>query len=371
MSKGLEDVVAATSAITFIDGVRGRLIYCGYDISDLAERSNYEEVAYLLWHQRLPTGEELKLFTEDLVSKRAVPRGVLSSIDSLPYDCDTMDALEMAIAGLGIYDDPGLTTIEKAASIASKIGTIVPYIHRHKSRLPQVEQRKDLSFPADLLYLLTGKEPDAPAAKLMNVLLVLHADHEFNASTFTARVVASTLSDMYSSITAAVAALKGPLHGGANERVVEMVQQIGSPDKVPAFLHQKLANKEKIMGFGHRVYKTLDPRAKILREHAGQIASTDEERNNLAILDALADAMVKEKGIYPNVDFYSGFVLHHLGVPTYLFTPLFAVGRTPGWLAHVMEQYSNNRIMRPIAEYTGPRDARYVPLELRGGKITA
>jgi citrate synthase len=205
----------------------------------------------------------------------------------------------------------------------------------------------------------------------MNVLLVLHADHEFNASTFTARVVASTLSDMYSSVTAAVAALKGPLHGGANERVVEMVQEIGSPDKVPAFLKEKLANKVKIMGFGHRVYKTLDPRAKILRDYAGRIASGDEERNNLAILDALADGMVRQKGIYPNVDFYSGFVLHHLGIPTYLFTPVFAVGRTPGWLAHVMEQYSDNRIMRPIAEYTGLRDERYVPLELRGGKITA
>jgi citrate synthase len=371
MSKGLEDVVAGTSAITFIDGARGRLLYCGYDISDLAEHSNYEEVAYLLWHKRLPQEEELRVFTGDLLSKRPAPRGVLAGIDSLSYDCDTMDALEMAVASLGIYDDPDLTQIEKAASIASKMGTIVPYIHRHKYRLPQLEPRKSLSFASDLLYLLTGKEPDASSEKLMNVMLVLHADHEFNASTFTARVVASTLSDMYSSVTAAVAALKGPLHGGANERVVEMVQEIGSPDKVPAFLHEKLANKEKIMGFGHRVYRTLDPRAKILRDYAGQIASSDEERNNLAILDALAEGMAREKGIYPNVDFYSGFVLHHLHIPTYLFTPVFAVGRTPGWLAHVMEQYSDNRILRPIAEYTGAKDERYVPLELRGGKIAA
>jgi citrate synthase len=371
MSKGLEDVVASTSAITFIDGVSGRLIYSGYDINDLAEHSNYEEVAYLLWHKRLPREEELKPFTEDLVSKRAVPKGVLSSIDSLSYDCDTMDAVEMAMAGLGIYDDPALSLIEKAASIASKIGTIVPYIHRHKYRLPPLEPRKDLSYAADLLYLLTGKTPDASSEKLMSVLLVLHADHELNASTFTARVVASTLSDMYSSITAAVAALKGPLHGGANERVVEMVEEIGSPGNVPAFLHAKLADKQKIMGFGHRVYKTLDPRAKILRAYAGRIASTSEEKNNLAILDALSEVMVREKGIYPNVDFYSGFVLHHLGVPTYMFTPFFAVGRTPGWLAHIMEQYADNRIMRPIAEYTGPRDERYVSLELRGGKITA
>jgi citrate synthase len=371
MSKGLEDVVATTSAITFIDGARGRLLYCGYDINDLARYSTYEEVAYLLWHQRLPREDELATFSKDLASKRVIPRGVLSSLDSLSYDCDTMDALEMAIAALGIYDDPSLTEIEKAASIASKIGTVVPYIHRHKYKLRRMESRTDLSFAAELLYLLTGDEPDKASEKLMNVILVTHADHELNASTFTARVVASTLSDMYSSITAAVAALKGSLHGGANERVVEMVQQIGSPENVPAFLREKLANKEKIMGFGHRVYKTLDPRAKILRDYASQIAIGPDEKNNLAILDALADEVLKQKGIYPNVDFYSGFVLHHLGVPTYLFTSVFAVGRTPGWLAHVMEQYSNNRIIRPIAEYTGTRDEVYVPIELREGKKVA
>jgi citrate synthase len=371
MSKGLQDVIASTSAITFIDGARGRLLYCGYDISDLAEHSDYEEVAYLLWHQKLPRAEQLKAFVDDMKSKMAVPVGVLAGLDSLSYDCDTMDAVEMAVASLGIYDDPDLTEIERAVSISSKMGTIVPYIHRHKYRLSKLEPRKDLSYASDLLYLLTGDVPDEPSEKLMNVLLVLHADHELNASTFTARVVASTLSDMYSSVTAAVAALKGPLHGGANVRVVEMVQEIGSPDRVPGFLREKLASKERVMGFGHRVYKTVDPRAKILRDYAGRIASTAEEKNNLAILDALADGMIQQKGIYPNVDFYSGFVLHHLGIPTYLFTPLFAVGRTPGWLAHIMEQYADNRIMRPIAEYTGPRDESYVPLELRSGPIAA
>ncbi len=370
MSKGLEDVVASTSAITFIDGVRGRLVYCGYDIADLSEHSNYEEVTYLLWHNRLPQRDELGAFMLELAARRRLPNGVMSSIDSLSLDCDTMDALEMAIASLGIYDEKDLSRMETAQSIASKIGTIVAYIHRHKSGLHQLEAKEGTSFAFDLLYLVTGQEPDAFSEKLMNVLLVLHADHELNASTFTARVVASTLSDMYSSVTAAVAALKGPLHGGANERVVEMVQQVGTPENVPEFLQKKLANKEKIMGFGHRVYKTLDPRAKILRSYAGRVASTSQEKNDLAILDALADEMVRQKGIYPNVDFYSGFVLQHLQVPTYLFTPLFAVGRTPGWLAHIMEQYSNNRIMRPIAEYTGARDEKYVPIELRG-KINA
>jgi len=370
MSKGLEDVVAGTSAITFIDGARGRLVYRGYDISDLVDHSNYEEVAYLLWHEHLPKPDEFKLFTEDLVSKRKIPAGVRSSLDSLSYDCDTMDALEMAIAALGIYDDPDLPLDEKAASIASKIGSIVAYIHRHKYQLPQLEPRSDLSFAADFLYMVTGEEPDRTSEKLMDVLLVLHADHELNASTFTARVVASTLSDVYSSVTAAVAALKGPLHGGANERVVEMVQEIGTPDRAEAYIHERLAHKEKIMGFGHRIYKTNDPRAQILRKYAGEIVSSDEERKNLAVLDRLSEVMIREKGIYPNVDFYSGFILHHLQIPTYLFTPIFAVGRTPGWLAHVMEQYADNRIIRPIAEYVGPRDSVYIPIGLRGGNIT-
>jgi citrate synthase len=367
LSKGLEDVVAGPTSITFIDGARGRLSYRGYDIAELVTHSNYEEVAYLLWHERLPTREELKAFTKDLVSKRRLPAGVRLSLDSLSHDCDTMDALEMAIAALGIYDDPNMPHVEKAASIASKIGSIVAYVHQHKHLLTHLEPRDDLGFAANFLYMITGEVPDAAAEGLMNAILVLHADHELNASTFTARVVASTLSDMYSSVTAAVAALKGPLHGGANEWVVEMVEEIRSPDRAEAYLLEKLARKEKVMGFGHRIYKGHDPRATIMRSYAGQIASTDEERKHLAILDTLAGAMIRERGIYPNLDFYSGFVLHHLQIPTYLFTPIFAVGRTPGWLAHVMEQYADNRIIRPIAEYVGPRDSVYIPIGDRKG----
>jgi citrate synthase len=370
MSKGLEDVVASTSAITFIDGTRGRLLYRGYDINDLVQHSNYEEVAYLLLHERLPKPAELAAFSADLSSKRSIPPGVKSILDSLSHDCDTMDAVEMAIAALGIYDDPTLPLNEKAVSIASKISTIVAYIHRHRHRLPHLEPKADLSQSANLLYLVNGLEPDEFSEKMMNMVLVVHADHELNASTFTARVVASTLSDAYSSVTAAVAALKGPLHGGANERVVEMVAEIGSPANVESYVRQKLARKEKIMGFGHRVYKTLDPRAKIMLECSERIASTDEERNELAVLERVQEFMLKEKGLYPNVDLYSGFVLNHLGIPTDLFTPVFAVARAPGWLAHIIEQYSDNRIMRPIAHYTGPRDERYVPILLRAGSIT-
>ncbi len=366
MSKGLEDVVAGPTSITFIDGARGRLSYRGYDIDDLVAHSNYEEVAYLLWHEHLPKRDELRRFNRDLVSKRSLPAGVRLSLDSLSHDCDTMDALEMAIAALGIYDDPNMLIVERAASIASKIGSIVAYIHRHKHLLPHLEPRDDLSFAANFLYMLNGEEPDKASERLMNAILVLHADHELNASTFTARVVASTLSDVYSSVTAAVAALKGPLHGGANEAVVAMVEEIRSLDRAEWYLREKLARKEKVMGFGHRIYKGHDPRATIMRAYAGAVVSTDEERKNLAILDYLAALMIREKGIYPNLDFYSGFVLHHLKIPTYLFTPIFAMGRTPGWLAHVMEQYSDNRIIRPIAEYVGLRDAVYIPMGQRG-----
>jgi len=337
LSKGLEDVVAGPTSITFIDGARGRLSYRGYDIADLVAHSNYEEVAYLLWQGHLPKRDELRRFNRDLVSKRTIPAGVRLSLDSLSHDCDTMDALEMAIAALGIYDDPNMLLVERAASIASKIGSIVAYIHRHKHLLPHLEPRDDLGFAANFLYMLTGDEPDKASERLMNAILVLHADHELNASTFTARVVASTLSDVYSSVTTA-----------------------------EWYLLEKLARKEKIMGFGHRIYKGHDPRATIMRAYAGEIVSTDEERKNLEILDYLAALMIRERDIYPNLDFYSGFVLHHLKIPTYLFTPVFAVGRTPGWLAHVMEQYSDNRIIRPLAEYVGQRDAVYVPIGRRG-----
>jgi len=363
MSKGLEDVVASSSAITYIDGIHGRLLYRGFDIKDLVQHSNYEEVAYLLLHEHLPRPEEMKSFSAGLNSKRALPDGIRSILDSLPRDGDAMDALEMAVASLGIYDDPSLPLNDKAVSIASKIATAVAYIHRHRQGLRYLDPRADLGQSSNLLYMITGEEPDELSEGLLDTVLIIHADHELNASTFTARVVASTLSDAYSSVTAAVAALKGPLHGGANERVVEMVTEIGAPANVESHVRAKLAKKEKIMGFGHRVYKTMDPRAE-------SIASTPEEVNELAILEKVQEFMLKEKGLYPNVDFYSGFVLHHVGIPTELFTPVFAVARTPGWLAHIIEQYSDNRIMRPIAHYTGPSYERYVPLSLRAGKIT-
>ena len=364
-AKGLEDVVAGQSSICFIDGHEGRLLYRGYDIVDLAPNSSYEETTYLLWNGRLPLASELRAFSADLASKRAIPKDVNSILTSLPRNCDAMDALRVVVASLGIYDDPMYGQQERAASIASKIGTMVAAIHRHKHDQPVVKPKDDLSAAANFLYMVTGKEPSEQSARLMDVLLILHADHELNASTFTARVIASTLSDVYSAVTGAVGALKGPLHGGANEAVVEMTAEIGTADRAEEYVSNKLANKQKISGFGHRVYKTMDPRAKILKDMAHHFPGDEKEMESLRILDKVEAILKAEKNLYPNVDLYSGLALTHLGIPSYLFTPLFAFGRAPGWLAHVLEQYADNRIIRPRAEYVGSQKREYVPIDKR------
>jgi citrate synthase len=364
-AKGLEDVVAGKSSICFIDGHEGKLLYRGYDIADLAAHSTYEETAFLLWNGHLPTANELRVFSEELTSKRPIPPDLISILTALPRNCDTMDALRVGVAALGIFDDPMFNQQEKAMSIAAKIGTVVAAIHRHKHDLELISPRDDLSYASNLLYMVTGEEPSKDDTKLMDVLLILHADHEFNASTFTARIIASTLSDMYSAVTGAVGALKGPLHGGANEKVVEMTSEIGTPAKVDAYIKAKLASKAKINGFGHRVYRTMDPRAKILKEMANKFARSEKEKQALEILEKTETILREEKNLYPNVDLFSGLALNHIGIPSYLFTPVFAVGRAPGWLAHVLEQYSDNRIIRPLAEYIGPPLTHYVPIEAR------
>ncbi len=364
-AKGLEDVIAGKSSICFIDGQEGRLLYRGYDIVDLAQHSSYEETTFLLLNGHLPTAAELRAFSAELAAKRPIPADVTSIIATLPRNCDAMDALRVGVAALGVYDDPMYSQHEKAMSIASKVGTIVAAIHRHKHSQDPIPPEPKLSFSTDLLRMVTGEGPSTADSHLMDVLLILHADHELNASTFTARVIASTLSDVYSAVTGAVGALKGPLHGGANEKVVEMTEEIGSPDKAEAYVEAKLARKEKITGFGHRVYRTMDPRAQILKDMERKFVKTDKERQAFQILEKLESMMKKEKNLYPNVDLYSGLALNHIGIPSYLFTPLFAVGRSPGWLAHVLEQYSDNRIIRPRAEYVGPTRAEYVPIDKR------
>ena len=364
-SRGLEDVVAGKSSICFIDGVEGRLLYRGYDIGDLAAHSTYEETTFLLWNGHLPTVNELRHFSDEMASKRPIPREVASVIATLPRNCDTMDALRVGVAALGVFDDPMYSLQEKAMSIAAKIATVVAAIHRHKHDQEVLLPRDDLSFASNLLYMVTGEAPAEGDARLMDVLLILHADHEFNASTFTAKVIASTLSDVYSSITGAVGALKGPLHGGANEKVVEMIEEIGSPARVDSYVRAKLAGKAKIDGFGHRVYKTTDPRARILKGMAHKFSQTEKEKAALEIIERAEIILREEKNLHPNVDLFSGLALNHIGIPSYLFTPVFAVGRTPGWLAHILEQYSDNRIIRPVSDYVGPLLAPYVPIERR------
>jgi len=363
--KGLEDVIAGQSSICFIDGEEGRLLYRGYDIEDLAAKSSYEETAYLLWNSRLPTAAELHSFSSDLNSKRPVPKEVLSIISTLPTNCDTMDALRVGVAALGIFDDPMYTQQEKALSIAAKMGTIVMAIHRHKHDQEIIAPRDDLGYSANLLYMLSGQEPSAKDANLMDVILILHADHELNASTFAARVIASTLSDVYSAVTGAVGALKGPLHGGANEKVIEMTIEIGTPENAESYVDAMLAKRQKITGFGHRVYKTMDPRARILKDMARDFAKSEKERRVFQILEKTEEMMKTWKNLYPNVDLYSGLALNHVGIPSYLFTPVFAVGRAQGWIAHILEQYGDNRLIRPRAEYVGPPRLEYVPIEKR------
>ena len=364
-TKGLEDVVTGQSSICYIDGQEGRLLYRGYDIRDLAPHSSYEETAYLLWNGHLPTQSELNSFTIDLSSKREVPKDVLSMVTMLPKNCDAMDALRVGVAALGLYDDPMYTSPEKAQSIAAKMATIVAAIHRHKHDEEIIPPRDDLGHSANFLYMVTGKEPSKEDSRLMDALLILHADHELNASTFAARVIASTLSDVYSAVTGAIGALKGPLHGGANEKVIEMTIEIGNPENAESYIDAMLAKRQKVTGFGHRVYKTMDPRAAILKEMAKHFIKAEKEKRVFQILEKTEEMMLTWKSLYPNVDLYSGLALNHVGIPSYLFTPVFAVGRAPGWLAHILEQYADNRLIRPRAEYIGPLRAAYVPIEQR------
>ena len=362
MSKGLEDVVAGTSSITFIDGAKGRLLYRGYDIKDLAERSNYEEVVYLLWNGRLPDTDELVAFSRDLASKRALPDAVGRMIDALARDCDTMDALEMAIAALGIYDDHAFSLHEEAASIASKIGTIVARIHRHKYGLPVLEPIPTRASPLAFCVWSRVRNQTLPRSGVMNALLVLHADHELNASTFTARVVASTLSRRLLEHHGGGRRAEGtaPRWGereGGGDGAGDWLARRGRGVRPREALEEGQDN-----GVSYIVLdKATDPRCSYSGITSSASRTTEDERRDFAILERLREVMLKEKNLYPNVDFYSGFVLHHLGIPTYLFTPVFAVGRTPGWLAACDGSNTNNRIIRPVAEYMGPTDRADAP----------
>jgi len=358
ISRGLEGIIAAETRIGDVRGDIGQLIYCGYDINELAGKVSYEEVVHLLWHNRLPTAKELDRLTTALRAERELPRGVVDWITSAPKEAAPIDIMRTAVSMLGCYptsrhdlDMPESHAI--AIKLVAQIGIIAAYFHRSRTGKDLPPIRKDLSEAAHFLWLMTGKEPGAEAIQTLDVAYVLHAEHGFNASTFTGRVVASTLSDMYSAISAAIGALKGPLHGGANEGVIHMLQEIGSLDKVDAWIEEALAQKKKIMGIGHRVYKVLDPRAPHLKAMAIKLSEELGDAKWIQMSERIASIMKERKGLNANVDFYSATVYYSLGIPTDLFTPIFAISRMSGWTAHILEQYADNRLFRPLSEYGG------------------
>jgi citrate synthase len=368
-TRGLEGVVATTSAISSI--IDDTLTYSGYNIDDLADFASFEEVIYLLWHGKLPTSSQLDELKKELAESAIVPQEVLDSIKHYPLkDVHPMGALRTAVSMLGLFDKEADVMEEKAnyrkaVRLQAQMSTLVTAFARIRKGKDPIAPNTKLSFAANFLYMLNGKEPEDIEEEAFNKALVLHADHELNASTFTARVCVATLSDVYSGVTAAIGALKGPLHGGANEQVMKMLTDIGSVDRVDEVIHEKLNSKEKIMGFGHRVYRQGDPRAKHLKEMSKKLTELRGEAKYYDMSIRIEDIVTSEKGLPPNVDFYSASVYHSLGIDHDLFTPIFAVSRVSGWLAHILEQYADNRLIRPRADYTGPGMQTYIPLEKR------
>ena len=372
VSRGLEGVIANTTRLSDVIGDKGQLVYSGYDINDLAGKVDYKEVVYLLWKGKLPNRRELDDFTRALRAERQLPEPVIEFIKSAPKDADPMDVMRTAISMLGLYD-PDIhkeATREinerRARSITAKIGVIAAYFHRARQGKSLPPVRDDLTEAEHFLYLICGKPQPKEATDALDVAFVLHADHGMNASTFSARVTISTLSDFYSAITSAIGTLKGPLHGGANEGVIHMLKEIGEENNVDAYIEKQLAQKKKIMGIGHRVYKTLDPRAPHLRAMARKLSEKIGEPKWIRMSERIAQLMKEKKNLNANVDFYSATVYYSLGIPTDLFTPIFAIARCSGWCAQVLEQLEDNRLYRPLSQYVGERvGKKVVPIDER------
>lgn len=371
-AKGLEGIVANSTTLSDVRGQEGVLIYAGYDINELAGKVSYEEIIHLLWHGHLPDRREYDDLCESLRSQRELPQGVIDFIKGAPKTANPMDVIRTGISMLGLYDSSLGEDIkldenrQRAVSITAKIGVIAAYFHRSRQGLDLPPVRTDLSEAGHFLYLLNGEAPSKDATDTLDVAYVLHADHGMNASTFSARVTIATLSDIYSAITSAIGTLKGPLHGGANEGVILMLQEIGSEDKVDAWVDEALAQKKKIMGIGHRVYKVLDPRAPHLRTMAIKLSTELGEPKWIKMSERIAAIMKEKKGLNANVDFYSATVYYSLGIPTDMFTPIFAIARASGWTAHVLEQLADNRLYRPLSEYVGPEPGKtVVPIDER------
>jgi citrate synthase len=370
---GLEDTVATSSAICYLDGDRGVLAYCGYDIHDLARHATFEEVCFLLWHRRLPTRAELGDLQAQLVAARPLPEPVLRLMRMLPAG-DGMDLLRTLTSALGHYDSDSSVhspqaNYRKAVRLTAQVSSLVATMGRLAAGGGLIQPDPVLGHAANFLYMLTGDRPSGLATRAFDVALVLHADHELNASTFAARVAAATLTDIHSAIVGAIGALKGPLHGGANADVMRLLLEIGPGgpvEKAEDVVRAKLAKKEKIPGFGHRVYHTEDPRATHLRQMSRDLGVRAGQPIWFEMSERIEALVKSEKKLNANVDFYSASTYHSLGIPIDLFTPIFAVSRISGWTAHVLEQYANNRLIRPRAEYIGPEyPQRYRPLEDR------
>ena len=373
---GLEDVVAGTSSVCLVDGIEGRLLYRGYNIVDLAEHSTFSEVAYLLWYGRLPGKKEFAQFDKTFRSYVELPEETGMILRLFPRAATPMEVLRTAVSSLGHYDpDSGNTahdaSLRKAMRLTARIGSIVTAHERLRQGLEPIKPIAGESIAYNFLYTLKGEKPDPLFVKILDVCLILHADHEWNASTFAARVTAATMSDMYSSVTSAIGTLKGPLHGGANEAVMKVLLEIGEVSRAKDWVKDALSRKAKIPGFGHRVYKTEDPRAGVLRKYAEQLGKQTGQSKWYEISRVVEQEMLEYtqregKKIYPNVDFYSASVYYSMGIPLQLFTPIFAVSRISGWTAHILEQWENNRLIRPRAEYTGPLRLPYIPIDQRG-----
>jgi 2-methylcitrate synthase len=358
---GLEGVVASPSAISFVDGQVGKLLYQGYNILDLAEHSTFEEVCWLLWHGELPTPKELEDLHRQLGAAAALPPGVLDLLKPVARRADPMDGLRTALSALSSFDPPPAQTTREAnfplaLRLVARTPTLVAAYQRMRQGLEPVAPDPHAPLAHNLLRMLTGMAPGPQAVRAMDVALILHADHEFNASTFTARVVASTLADMYCATVAALGALKGPLHGGANQAVMQSLKQVGSVANVEPWVKAELGAGRKVFGFGHRVYKTMDPRAIVLKRLSERVGRETGQSQWYEMSVRMEDAVMREKKLNPNVDFYSASLYHAMGIPDDLFTTIFAVSRMSGWTAHVLEQYGDNRLIRPRADYVGPSE---------------
>lgn len=368
--RGLEGVIAAETRIGYVDGTNGKLYYAGYDIDDLAAKACYEEVVFLLWNDRLPTKKELEDFRRELVSEMTLPKPLLEWLKRVPKGVHPMVLLRSAVSDLALYDPEAEdnsveANCRKAMRLVAKVPTIIASFYRCQERKDILPPDLDKGIAENFLRMFLGREINPAEAETIELMFVLHADHGFNASTFAARVTASTLADIYGAITAAIATLQGRLHGGANQRVMEMLSDIGTIEDAEEYVEGMLERKERIMGFGHRVYKVEDPRAKFLRKATRKLCEADGQCKYLEMNQIIEQKVRKEKGIYPNVDFYSATAQHSLGIPVKFYTTLFAASRIAGWSAHVLEQHADNRLMRPRSQFTGTYPKKFIPISKR------